>query len=292
VVLDRWCREHLGSGVAVVRWFNEGTGVVWGVDLHDGRAVVVKAHRSGFVPDEHLVAFVEVQHRIAALHPWAPMPLAGPAPLGDRVATAETLLADGVPASDPQTMATALHALVGAAGGPPPGLFPMWSFSTLWPPPHQEHIDLHAPGGEWIDRIAADARTRLQAPSGTPVVVGHVDWRCEHVLVDRETAALRAVHDWDSLTAGPESWIAGAASACFTVDFHARDGSPARWPSPSESEAFIAAYDPAGRLDIGQARAAGDYHLAYIARCVHSVGGFPEVAHLLAERTSTGPSAR
>jgi hypothetical protein len=285
--VDGWCREQLGSGVAGVRWFREGTGLVWGLDLDDGRPVVVKAHRRGYQSDQHLIAFVEVQRRVADAHPWAPLPLAGPAPLGDRMATAEAMLADGLPASDPATMAGALRALVVAAGQPPPGLFALWSFSTLWPPPHQEHIDLHAAGGEWIDQIAAAARARFHVSFGTPFVVGHIDWRCEHVLVDSGTTALRAVHDWDSLTAGPEAWIAGAASVCFTVDFHARDGSSARWPSPSESAAFLAAYDPTGRLDAGQVRAAGDYHLAYIARCVHSVGGFPEVADLLAERASS-----
>ena len=284
--VDRWCHEQLGSGVAVVRWFREGTGLVWGVDLDDGRPVVVKAHRRGHVPDEHLMAFVDVQRRVADVHAWAPMPLAGPAPFGDRVATAEALLADGVPAPDPATMAGALRALVDAAGAPPPGLFELWSFPTLWPPPHQEHIDLHAAGGEWIDQIAAAARARMRAQRGAPLVVGHVDWRCEHVLVDPATTAVRAVHDWDSLTAGPEAWIAGAASVCFTVDFNAGDGSPARWPAPSESAAFLAAYDPTGRLDAEQVSAAGDYHLAYIARCVHSVGGFPEVADLLSERAS------
>jgi hypothetical protein len=284
VDLDRWCREQLGSGVAAVRWFREGTGLVWGVDLHDGRPVVVKAHRPGYLPDPHLDGFLEVQRRVADLHPWAPMPLAGPAPLGDRVATAEALLAEGTPASDPATMARALRALVTCAGEPPPGLFRLWSFPTLWPPPHQEDIDLHAPGGEWIDRIAADARERMRSRSETLIVVGHLDWRCEHVLVDPGTHDVRAVHDWDSLTAGPESWLAGAASVCFTVDFNRSDGAPARWPSPPESAAFLAAYDPTGRLDEGQVRAAGDYHLAYIARCVHSVGGYPEVADLLAER--------
>jgi hypothetical protein len=287
VDVDRWCREQLGSGVAVVRWFREGTGLVWGVDLDDGRPVVVKAHRHGQVPGQHLRAFVDVQRRVAEVHPWAPMPLAGPALFGDRVATAEALLAEGVPASDAATMAGALHALIDAAGAPPPGLFELWSFRTLWPPPHQEDIDLHAAGGEWIDQIAADARARMHVQTGAPLVVGHVDWRCEHVLVDAGTTAVRAVHDWDSLTAGPEAWIAGAASVCFTVDFHARDGSPARWPSPSESAAFLTAYDPTGRLDAGQVSAAGDYHLAYIARCVHSVGGYPDVADLLVERVSS-----
>ena len=268
----------------VVRWYREGTGLVWGVDLQDGRAVVVKAHRRGYLPDEHLDGFLVVQRRVAGLYPWAPMPLAGPAPLGDRVATAEDLLAEGTPASDPATMASALQALVTGAGEPSPGLFRLWSFPTLWPPPHQEHIDLRASGGEWIDRIAADARRRMREAPEASLVVGHLDWRCEHVLVDPDTNDVRAVHDWDSLTAGPEAWLAGAASVCFTVDFNAADGSPARWPAPAESAAFLAAYDPTGRLDEGQVRAAGDYHLAYIARCVHSMGGFPDVADLLAGR--------
>jgi hypothetical protein len=284
VDLDGWCREQLGSGVAVVRWTREGTGLVWGIDLLDGRPVVVKAHRRSQVPGEHLDAVLAVQRRLAELHRWAPMPLAGPAPLGDRLAAAEALVADGAPASDPATMASALHALVTSAGAPPPGLFRLWSFPTLWPPPHQDGIDLQAPGGEWIDRIAADARRRMREGPGASLVVGHVDWRREHVLVDPDTNDVRAVHDWDSLTAGPEAWIAGAASVCFTVDFNAGDGSPARWPSAAESAAFLAAYDPTGRLDDEQVRAAGDYHLAYIARCVHSVGGYPEVTDLLAER--------
>lgn len=282
--LDGWCRAHLGAGLATVRWSREGTGIVWGVDLEDGRSAVVKAHRRGYVPDEHLAAMIEVQHRVAEVRDWAPRPLAGPAPLGDRIATAEELLEDGEPAPGPVVMAAVLRDLVTQAGAPPAGLFRLWSFSTLWAPPHQEDIDLEAPGGEWIDAIAVDARTRMAPGAALPHVVGHVDWRCEHVLVEPGTDEVRAVHDWDSLTAGPEAWLAGAASVCFTVDFNSRDGSPARWPTPEECAAFLEAYDPHGRLDGDQVRAAGDYHLAYIARCVLSVGGFDQVLTLLDDR--------
>lgn len=270
--------------MAEVRWSREGTGLVWGIDLEDGRAVVVKAHRPEQATVVRLRACAEVQRRLAAGNRWAPVPIAGPAPLGDRMATAEALLGDGVPAREAATMAGALRRLVTAAGEPPAGLFGLWSFTTLWPPPHQEHIDLHAPGGAWIDDIATDARARMAAAPPQPLVVGHVDWRCEHVLVDPSSGDVLAVHDWDSLTTGAEAWIAGAASVCWTVDFNAADGSPARWPTPAESAAFLAAYDPAGRLDADQVRAAGDYHLAYIARCVHSIGGYPEVASLLRDR--------
>jgi hypothetical protein len=106
-------------------------------------SVVVKAHRRGYVPVDHVTAVVDVQRRLADVHQWASVPLAGPALLGvDRVATAEALLADGVPASDVGIMAGALRALVAAAGEPPPGLFTLSSFPALWPPPHQEHLDL------------------------------------------------------------------------------------------------------------------------------------------------------
>jgi hypothetical protein len=60
VDVDRWCREQLGSGAAAVPWVREGTGVVWGVKLHDGRSVVIKAHRRGYVPHDHLTAVVDV----------------------------------------------------------------------------------------------------------------------------------------------------------------------------------------------------------------------------------------
>jgi hypothetical protein len=195
VDLDGWCRAHLGSGVATVLWSQEGTGLVWGLGLEDGREVVVKAHRRGYLPDEHLAACVAVQRRLADRHPWAPTPLAGPAPLDECMATAEALLTRGAPASDPATMAGALRDLVADSGPPPAGLFRLWSFSELWPPPHQPHIDLEAPGGGWIDRIAAAARDRMRAASSAPPVVGHLDWRCEHVLVDPGTNVVLAVHD-------------------------------------------------------------------------------------------------
>ena len=281
--LDRWCREQLGSGVAVVRWYREGTGLVWGVDLQDGRAVVVKAHRRGYLPDEHLAAFVVVQRRVADRYPWAPMPLAGPAPLGDRVATAEELLAEGVPASDPATMASALQALVTAAGEPPPGLFALWSFPTLWPPPHQEHIDLRAPAASGSTGSPPMPGARMRdAPRRAGRRPCRLALRARPRRSGHERPPRRARLGFAHRRSG------GLARGCRLRLLHRRlqrrDGSPARWPSPAESAAFIAAYDPTGRLDAGQVRAAGDYHLAYIARCVHSVGGFPEVADLLAER--------
>ena len=105
-----------------------------------------------------------------------------------------------------------------------------------------------------------------------------------HVKPTTTDAGTPVESDEHSLTVGPEAWLAGSASVCFTVDFNPPDGSPTHWPTPDESAAFLAAYDPDGRLDPEQVRAAGDYHLAYIARCVHSVGGHPEVAGLLTER--------
>lgn len=44
--LDAWARDRLGSRIADVRFRAGRIDAVWGVGLQDGRAVVIKAHRT------------------------------------------------------------------------------------------------------------------------------------------------------------------------------------------------------------------------------------------------------
>jgi hypothetical protein len=44
--LDAWARDRLGSAIADVRFRAGRIDAVWGVGLQDGRAVVIKAHRT------------------------------------------------------------------------------------------------------------------------------------------------------------------------------------------------------------------------------------------------------
>ena len=285
--LDGWCRANLGSAIATVRWRRDGTGVVWHVELDDGRAVSVKAHRTSSVGVDHLRAAVRVQARMAAACSWVPAPVAGPAPLGDRDATAELLLDTGVAVASPSMMASALGTVLAGAGAPPPGLGELWCLRPLdqglWPPPHDDRFDLSAPGGEWIDELARHARGRLvEHAAHAPRVVGHADWRAEHVRFVPVTGSLAAVYDWDSLASGTVEAFVGQAALAFPVDFTR----PSRWPSMRESADFARAYAEvhSTTLDVDAVDAAHLYGLAYTARCAYSARVHDEVLELLAER--------
>jgi hypothetical protein len=51
-----------------------------------------------------------------------------------------------------------------------------------------------ARGAEWIDRLAAQARRRLDEHVADNPVVGHGDWRVEHLRF--ADGALSAIYDW------------------------------------------------------------------------------------------------
>jgi hypothetical protein len=250
------------------------------VRLEDGREVVVKAHRPE-VGAAHLRAVQAVQRHLAAAGFPAPAPLAGPAPLGRGIAVVESLVADGDPvdAHDPalrRLLAGSLATLVrlceplsvpglrgGFAGGGTPG---------LWLIPHDRRFDFEgtSAGAEWIDALGAEARRRRDAGAGR-AVVGHGDWRAEHVRI--AGGELTAVYDWDSLGIEKEPVFAGSAAHAFTADWSREP--PASLPSLEESLAFIAEYEDArgGPFTAGErdtAIAALVYTLAYSARCVHS----------------------
>lgn len=94
--LDTWAQDRLGSGIAAVRFRAGRIDAGWGVDLADGRALVVKAHRTP-VDLDAARATVDAQRTLAAAGFPCPVPLAGPDQVEGRVLTAETLLAGAVP---------------------------------------------------------------------------------------------------------------------------------------------------------------------------------------------------
>ena len=69
---------------------------VWGVDLTDGRAVVIKTHRAPVDLDATRAA-LDAQHRLTAAGFPCPLPLAGPDQREGRVLTAETLIVGALP---------------------------------------------------------------------------------------------------------------------------------------------------------------------------------------------------
>lgn len=94
--LDSWARDRLGSAIADVRFRAGRIDAVWGVELQDGRAVVIKAHRNPVDLDTAEVT-IDAQRVLAAAGFPCPVPLAGPDVVESRLLTAETLLVGARP---------------------------------------------------------------------------------------------------------------------------------------------------------------------------------------------------
>ena len=280
--LRAWCREHLGAEVSGVLWTVASSGVVHAVDLDDGRRLVVKvrpAEQAGRIAESRAV-----QTALADAGFPVPLPIGHLHPFGDDVAGAEARV-DGATTIDGRapgavaTMAGLLRDLAVAATAVAPdhlALHEPWGIALpadrLWPdPPHDPRFDLGLAGAGWIDELAAGFRARLVAgAAGRERVVGHVDWRAEHVLVDRAGAVV-AVLDWDSLVRAPEAVLVGQAAAGWTIVW----GQPDPHPTVAEARAFAAAYGTArGRpfdpAELALLDAAHGYVVAYGARCEHS----------------------
>jgi hypothetical protein len=275
-LVDRFCRERLGSGIAGYEFFATSVGSVHGLRLHDRRRVVVKAYRRE-VDVAHLAAAQRVQAQLAAGGFPAPRPLLAPAPLARGIAIAEVLVDRGAwaDAHDPavrRAVAAALARLIERAR-PCAGLV-CWreAHDRLWRRPHDRRFDFAATarGAEWIDELAIEARRRLdELPDGDPVV-GHGDWRVEHLRF--ADGALSAVYDWDSLAVAPEPVFAGAAAHAFTANWSIEGH--ACIPTVEESLAFIGDYEaargaPFSASERRVARSALVATMAYSARCEH-----------------------
>jgi hypothetical protein len=279
--VDAFCRTHLEAAIARYEFYASSVGSVHGLQLADDRRVVVKAHRRD-VGTDHLVAVQRVQASVAASGYPSPVPLLSPRPIARGAAIVETLLDRGhrADAREPkvlQAMATGLARLVeGTASISSSVGLEHWrsGVDRLWRDPHDRRFDFPgtAETAGWIDALAAEALRRFDALDDGSVIIGHGDWRVEHLRF--EDGAISAVYDWDSLSVGPEAAFAGAAAHAFTANWN-HPGLPARLPTLDESLSFLDAYQDArgGPFTDRQwrlAHAALVAALAYSARCSHS----------------------
>jgi hypothetical protein len=269
----------LGAAIDRTEMFGAGVGCVHGGRLPDGRRVVVKLHAPR-VSVPFLEAMQEVQRHLSADGFPCPQPLAGPLRFERATATAESLLDRGTDADahEPavrRLMAATLAWLIercrplarlDALRDHPMRVAP----GALWPVPHEPRFDFEATsaGAEWIDRIAAEA---LAVPAAGDWVVGHADWRVEHLRFER--GAVSAVYDWDSVHIDREPALVGAAAYAFTANWSRED--LVYLPTLEEALAFVADYEQArGAPFTGAehrvARASLVYRMGYSARCGHS----------------------
>jgi hypothetical protein len=241
-------------------------GMVFGLQLHDGSRVALKAMR----PRPGLHEACEVHAELHARGFPCPRPLRGPVRLGHAYVVQEWVEAPQRDLHDPslrRISAILLAELIGLAprrDGLPPTFV---GTRTPFPPPHDSRFDLDRPDGRWIDEAGRDALAARAAPHEG--IVGHADWSAKHFGWDGDRVSV--VHDWpDSVALDADATIVGQASVNF----------PATWDLPvlpkfasrEESAAFVEEYEEAAdrRLDRDHIAAARLYVLAYSARCEFS----------------------
>ena len=281
--LDDLCSEAFGSRVAGALFYQSSVTAVAGLELRDGRRVVVKAHQPD-QPSSTLAELAHMQARVAEASGLAPRPLAGPLPFANGFATVEEHDERGASADahDPdvrRAIAASLHDVVellaplAARSRLPRHLLFARAGNDLWPRPHSRLFDFEATraGAEEIDALAAAARAAL-SPHGR-AVLGHGDWRVEHLRFAGGRVVL--AYDWQSICRTEEAALVGFAAHAFCADWSGSD--PRQAPSLEEARAFVADYErargaPFDREERSLCGAAFAYSVAYTARCGHAGG--------------------
>jgi hypothetical protein len=273
-----WCEHYLGSAPAAKLFTSGRLSVVIGLRLADTREVVVKVRPAS----PRTAGCVEVQRRMFESGYPCPAPLAGPAPLGDGVATAEAYVPGGdvLPGSEhaARLSAEAFARLIRLAPRPaevsslaPPPSWAAWNHTEpgLWPRPEGAEVDLNAVAGpEWIDRTGSQARARLRM-DGSEAVIGHCDWLADNLRWRGDE--LLVVHDWDSAVADSEAVLVGFAAALYSAV------SPDDLATVEETDRFLEAYGGASARpftadELQRSWAAGVWTRAYDAKYEHVTG--------------------
>ena len=292
--LDAWARDRLGSAIADVRFRAGRINAVWGVELQDGRAVVIKSHRTP-VDLDAAQATIDAQRALAAAGFPCPDPLAGPDEIEGRVLTAETLIVGARPdGRDPairRLLADGLFGHIEMLRARPDlrqrtGSGPSWCHyqSGPWPVPHDTIVNFRATlaGFNWLDAFgqrAADQILNNREPEKT--VVGHADWYAGNTAVVE--GQLVGTFDWE-LVADTEAVIAGFTASCYASSATAGGG----LSTPTEVAAFLHDYEevrgqPFSKRERRTAAAAAAWILAFNARwqaalIVHGVCDYATIA--------------
>ncbi len=227
-VVDDLCASVLGARVRMYHFYRSSMASVHGVELTDGRSVVVKAHQPR-VPPHRIAAVGVVQRSLASDGFPCPRLLAGPMPLGDGTATIEEERVgpwhDGHDPRFRRAMAVTLAELVDRCRGmdvPGIPLDHLLALPTdqLWPHPHSTEFDFEATreGAETIDAAATAARAVLEAAGAPATVIAHTDWRAENMRFDGNRICV--VYDWESVKRTSEAMLVGGAGFSFPADWH------------------------------------------------------------------------
>lgn len=280
--LNTFCEQTLHSPIAEYLFYESSQGAVCGVQLRDGRRVVIKAHQ----PRRDILflqAVYQAQSYLAEHGYPCPLPLVAPTPLVHGHAMVETLIDEGIymdahipairhlMAQHLAQLAAFTPALKDIRGLSSTAIARLLPPDVLWPTPHSKIFDFESTtqGAEWIDQIAREAKQVLDQGRGEQVIIGHTDWSVKHFRFLH--GKVKVIYDWDSLALDRETLIVAGAAIGFTMTWHL---DVRLTPTPEEARAFIMDYEEArGRRFTQDERcsinAAATYGLAYGARCYH-----------------------
>ena len=250
-VLEGYVQQQLGCGIARIRFRAGRIDAVWGVDLDDGRAVVIKTHRPPADPEPLRVVADALRLLSAADFP-CPTPLSGPDHVDGHVVTMQTLLGgdvtDGRDPVNRPLLARGLAEHIEVLRHHPglvsrAGSGPSWCRyqAGLWPVPHDPLVDFRRtpPGYAWLDRFGRRAADQILGHRhADAVVVGHADWYAGNTTVAE--GKLVGTFDWE-LVADTEAVIAGFAAACYGQ----RGTSAGGLSTPEQVANFMRDYDAA-----------------------------------------------
>ena len=184
-LLEKWCEQWLNRRPGRTLFKTGHLSAVHALELSGGQPVIVKIR----LPLPRVLACTEVQHHMWKAGFPCPRPLAGPAPLGEFIATAEEYIPDGeelpIEEDSPCLFAEGLANLVALSADaasvhslepPPPWVWWQHREAGVWPVPDDRTVDLNAyREPRWLDEIGDRVRKRLLQCS-QPAIVGHADW--------------------------------------------------------------------------------------------------------------------
>jgi hypothetical protein len=224
--IDDWSLKHLGEAPLDILFCHVGTGIVVGLECLAAGPLLFKLHASGHCAKK-MHEIQNIQRYLRRKNFPCPMPKVEPQAFVRGVATVESFERRGALVVEPlrdvvESMAGVLWTLnrhlreyreVDSLGH---SWFWGLAKGQLWPDfmARRFNFAAHDTQAQWIDHFAQEARMNIPLAS-FPTVIGHFDWRLEHLLF--ESGDVSMIYDWDSLHRAPEAVIVGAAAHAYSV---------------------------------------------------------------------------
>jgi hypothetical protein len=249
-VVSELVERAVGVEPVGVRLYSVSIGAVLGLDLADGRRIVIKVFAPWHDP-QFLVGANDVRRHLLADGYPAPRLVADVQPLGPAQAWIEEWVDAPPPTSRPEAIVPLAQHLAEFVERcrrlpPDPALTRSWQTYErpvgIWRNPPRPDADLavEVPNAGWVQDIAEFGRSVAESAPGERVI-GHIDWRAENVRIN-DDGTLAAVFDWDSVQLTDHVHVVAGACAALR---------------PNAVSRFLAAYvDAAGApLSIAERRA-------------------------------------